>query len=130
MNPKTAITRHPVHGTIGATPVRPSVHVPHPIEPVHSADFCEVRWLDGHTYRFKPGNQAKAIEVLWEHWEMGMGLHEKKIGERICSGSDRFRLIHAFREKGRTMHPAWNRMIVSDGRGRWRLSPRKRGITE
>ncbi|HXC53132.1 MAG TPA: hypothetical protein VN634_19750 [Candidatus Limnocylindrales bacterium] len=88
----------------------------------HTDDFRRVRWF-GTTYTFSP-NQARAVEVLWSHWEQGgLGLTQKVLGDLIDSRSDRFRMRDLFRLSGKTgeMHPAWNTMIHEVDRGMYAL---------
>ena len=94
--------------------------------PAHSDDFTSVNWF-GTNYEFDIGNQAKAIALLWTEYEKGgLGLHEKTIGEKIGSSSNRFRLCHVFRDV-----PAWGKMIqsVEGKRGQFKLAPPP-GITK
>ena len=101
----------------------------------HSADFTTVNWY-GTLYRFKKGNQAKAIECLWKEFEAGgHSLAEKTIGEAIGSDADDFRLAHVFRckvpskargsresKQADPMHSAWGKMIVKVSAGCFALA--------
>ena len=75
-------------------------------KPTHNADFTEVKWF-GKRYAFTKGIQSRAIEMLWVEFEKGgFSIHEKTIGEKTESSSERFRLRDVFRN-----HPAWGTMI-------------------
>jgi hypothetical protein len=100
--------------------------------PSHSLDFTSVDWF-GQRYTFRPGQQAKAIELLWAEWVRGdFCLSEKTIGDRIGSSSDNFRLLLLFESsklpskknpsRRRETHPAWGVMIVRAGAGLYKLS--------
>lgn len=87
----------------------------------HSADFTSVNWF-GTRYEFNK-TQAECIKLLWPEWEKGgLGLSERTIGEGIRSSSDRYRLVHTFRAKDGSLHPAWGTMIESSAKGIFRLS--------
>jgi hypothetical protein len=89
--------------------------------PAHNADFTRVRWY-GTEYSFSKGSQAHSVRVLWKEWKStGKGLDQATIGERISSGSSRFRLDQVLRSRGKP-HPAMDKMIVSDGPGHFRLN--------
>jgi hypothetical protein len=81
------------------------------------------------TLRFNT-TQALAIALLWKEWEAGgHGLNEATIGDKLESGSDRYRLAHTFRNRG-APHPAWGTMIVRVDRGVYALREPAAGITE
>ncbi len=80
----------------------------------HSEDFLSVIWY-GKEYDFNK-TQAQCVSLLWNNGR----LSEKTIGEKIGSVSDNYRLVHTFRK-----HPAWDKMIVSDGKGIYKLSEKR-----
>jgi hypothetical protein len=83
----------------------------------HSADFSSVHWY-GQDYVFK-GLRAKCVGVLWQAWEHGTPvLHQSTILENAGSAREDQRLALVFKD-----HPAWGTMIVSAGRGLFRLQP-------
>jgi hypothetical protein len=84
----------------------------------HSEDFLSVVWY-GKEYTFNK-TQALCVSLLWENGR----LSEKTIGERIGSVNQNYRLIHTFRNKSKS-HPAWDKIIVSDGKGIFKLSENK-----
>jgi hypothetical protein len=83
----------------------------------HNMDFSQVTW-NGKKYKFNKPQQALSVMYLWEN-KSG---REKSIGEAIGSDAENFRLIHVFRQKDETMHPAWGKMIIPDGKGIFTLS--------
>jgi hypothetical protein len=95
--------------------------------PAHSADFTSVDWF-GAEYRFAKGLQAESVRALWEAWENGTpSLSEKTIAEKSGSANDRFRLEHVFKPANkktgkREPHAAWGAMIVSAGKGLFKLA--------
>ena len=100
-------------------------------KPTHSADFTSVDWY-GTKYQFTKG-QADAVRMLWENWENGTpSLSQGTIGEAV-SGVDQFRLRDLFRtvdvkakkrkKRSMVLHPAWGKMIVSCGKGIFKLNP-------
>lgn len=84
----------------------------------HSEDFLSVVWY-GKEYDFNK-TQALCVKILWDNGR----LSEKTIGEKIGSVSENYRLIHTFRGEQKN-HPAWGKMIVSDGKGIYKLSEKK-----
>lgn len=88
----------------------------------------------GDKYRFAKGQQAQTVRVLWEAWEEGTPtLGQETIGERVGSDALFFSLSHVFRirrtkevkgkkKKVHIRHPAWGTMIVSAGKGIYRLA--------
>jgi len=85
----------------------------------HNEDFTEVLW-NGQKYTFNK-TQALVVEYLWNNRRGS----EKTIGEKLESDNQNYRLRHTFREKkkGKTkMHPAFDKMIVSDGKGIYALN--------
>lgn len=103
--------------------------------PTHSLDFTSVEWF-GHRYTFRPGQQAKAIELLWAEWVRGdFCLSEKTIGDRIGSSSDNFRLSLLFKgnhDQRNLAHAAWGTMIIKVSAGVYKLSappPRRHAIS-
>ncbi len=89
----------------------------------HNDDFTEVLW-NGKKYKFNKPQQALSVEYLWKNKRA----REKSIGEAIGSEADNFRLIHTFRQHGKKtkMHPAWETMIVPDGKGIFALAECKK----
>jgi hypothetical protein len=91
---------------------KPAVH--------HSDDFTSVVWY-GTAYYFKQGMQADSVKALWKQWEKspGLGLHAGTILQTLDSSieRDRFRMPLVFRD-----HPAWGSMIVTAGKGIYRLA--------
>jgi hypothetical protein len=82
----------------------------------HTDDFRSVNWY-GTEYVFTP-TQAACVRVLWEAWERGTpAVGQDAILE--AAGSVGGSLRHVFR-KGK--HPAWGKMIVSPGKGTFRLA--------
>lgn len=86
----------------------------------HSEDYSSVVWF-GKTYNFTK-TQALCVKHLWSEWEKseGLSLSEKTIGEKIGSAADNYKLKHTFRVKRNNkscQHPAWEKMIVSSGKG-------------
>jgi hypothetical protein len=104
----------------GATPVAPPA--PGDAKPAvhHSEDFTTVVWF-GTVYSFGRGMQADSVRVLWAEWEKapGLGLHGGTILDSLDSSieRDRFRFPLVFRD-----HPAWGAMIVSAGKGTYKLA--------
>ena len=100
------------------------------IDTSHSEDFTSVVWF-GEQHSFNK-TQALCVKYLWKEWETNreFGLSEKTIGEQIDSASDNYKLKHTFRVRrdGKYLqHPAWGKMIVSCGKGTFRLnSPPKK----
>ena len=79
----------------------------------HSPDFASVNWF-GTLHVFST-NQAACVRVLWEAWENRTPiLAESTIQDAAGVESE---LRHVFRN-----HPAWNTMIVSPSKGRYRLA--------
>lgn len=81
-----------------------------------SKHFLWLRVLDTW-YQFRPGNQARAFQVLWEAfvragYKDGVGVSQEDIGDAIGSVSERFRMDQTF--KG---HPAFNQVIQRVGKG-------------
>ena len=105
---------------------------------VPSEDFTSVRW-GNKTFDFSPGNQAKAMKVLFEEYRKGgKRLHESTIATKIGSGDTHFRMAHVFRSRSKIKprgknaksrytpyrpHPALGTMIVGNGDGCYRLVP-------
>lgn len=88
----------------------------------HTPDFRSVRWF--HVRHLFSLSQARAIEALWHAWEDGeLALSQKEIGEAVGSSSDDFRLKKLFKDLNSPtgMHPAWDTMIHSLGRGQFAL---------
>jgi hypothetical protein len=86
----------------------------------HADDFKSVKWGDA-TYTFT-AMQAACVKVLWEHWER----QTPRVGEQTileAAGSAGSRLRDVF-DKGK--HSAWGTMIVSDGKGAFRLADPKK----
>jgi len=97
----------------------------------HSKDFTSVVWY-GTRYRFNK-TQARCVRILWQGWETDCpSVSQETLGEAIGSSSSQFRLRDIFRatsRKGKTgstrriqRHAAWGTMIVSDGKGIFRLA--------
>ena len=87
----------------------------------HSEDFTSVVWF-GEQYQFNKGLQAASVKCLWKAWKNGTpSLSQETIGERSGSAASNFRLAHVFRNLGKT-HPAWGKMIVSAGKGMFKLA--------
>lgn len=79
----------------------------------HSQDFASVYWF-GKLYTFSP-NQAACIRVLWEAWNNKTPvLGEPAIQEAAGVDSN---LRNVFRD-----HEAWDTLITSPSKGRYRLS--------
>lgn len=79
----------------------------------HSVDFASVNWF-GTLHAFST-NQAACVRVLWEAWENRTPiLAESTIQDAAGVESE---LRHVFRN-----NPAWNTMIVSPSKGRYRLA--------
>jgi hypothetical protein len=99
------------HASFSSSNSNPPVKV----ETKASEDFTSVLWY-GRNFEFNK-TQAAVIQLLWGEWAKGgLALSEKTIGENIGSTNDRFRLAHVFRK-----HPAWKSMILSAGKGKFRL---------
>ena len=86
----------------------------------HGEDFTWVSWF-GQELRFKKGNQAEIVRVLWEEWEKGgrldgRGLSQETIGEKIGSASTSFSVNDNLRG-----HPALNTMIRPTSKGAFAL---------
>ena len=62
--------------------------------------------------------------MLWEAWENGT----PDVGQETLTGliDSEARLRDVFR-KGKRLHPAWNRMIVTTKKGAYRLQKPERG---
>lgn len=92
--------------------------------PTHAPDFTSVDWF-GTRYTFTKGNQAQAVKALWEAWKQGgHGLSGETICSAVGSSAGRFELAKVFRSRGNgrvAPHPAWGTMIVSFGKGCYRL---------
>jgi hypothetical protein len=92
----------------------------------HSEDFTSVNWFGTH-YTFAKGHQAESVKRLWLAWDANTpDLSEQTIRERIGSSATKFQLSKVFRmktKKGYRKHPAWDTMIVSAGKGVFRLNP-------
>ncbi|MFM7467985.1 MAG: hypothetical protein ACKO37_00570 [Vampirovibrionales bacterium] len=71
-------------------------------------------YINGQEYTFSK-TQAEAIEVMDK---AGKPMHQSEILAETSSSQER--LIGVFRTKGKT-HPAWDVVIVGDGRGNYRL---------
>lgn len=106
----------------GARAARDGMSTPEADNPAieHSDDFTSVRWGE-QVYDFTK-TQAAAIRKLWTAWERGgLSVSEETLAEAVDSKADRFRLLHTFRAKGET-HPAWNTLVVTAGKGSYRLA--------
>ena len=95
--------------------------------PIFSKDFTSLCWNE-IKFAFNK-KQALCIECLFREWDKG-GFHlsEKTIGEMVDSRDDNFKLSKVFRAPnkdaiGYTPHPAWKTIIVSAGKGIFKLSP-------
>lgn len=83
----------------------------------HSPDFVTVRWEGEALPPFTP-LQAACVRVLWEAWmRRTPAISLEAIREAAGSAADRFRVDVTFRD-----HPAWGKMIVRVGKGRYRLA--------
>jgi len=86
----------------------------------HSPDFTSVVWY-GVQHRFTPGQQARAVEILWEAFDSRCPtVGEQTIRDRIGSSDDTFRLFKVFNRRGQK-HPAWETMIHRAGKGVFEL---------
>lgn len=85
----------------------------------HSEDFTSVHWC-GNDYNFTK-TQAACVKVLCEAWENKTpALKEETILEKAGSCGNRLRDVF---DKGK--HPAWGKMIVTVGKGRFQLQKPK-----
>ena len=83
----------------------------------HAIDFRSVKWY-GTEYTFSP-TQAACVKILWDHWERGTPtVGEQTILVEVDSSGDRMRDIFKTKQDA---HPAWGTMIVSSGKGGFRL---------
>jgi hypothetical protein len=91
------------------------------VEVGHSPDYRTVYWY-GTTYSFS-SRQADIVRVLWRQvagtWDR---VGQDYIAEHIDRDDTRpFRMRDAFKSK-KSMHPAWDAMIVSTGKGIFSLA--------
>lgn len=93
-------------------------------ETTHSPDFSTVNWY-GTQYRFSKGNQTGVVKALWKAWSSGKhGLNSETIGSTVKPTSDSFSVRDTFRvRRSNQMHPAWDTMIKSIGKGAFALVP-------
>jgi hypothetical protein len=110
--------RAPLGFLLPSPAAKPSASVPETDKPVrHSEDFTFLHWY-GTDYNFTK-TQAACVKALYEAWENKTPvLTEETILEKAGSCGNRLRDV--FKTKDR-MHPAWNTMIVSTGKGRFQL---------
>lgn len=82
----------------------------------HSPDYHEV-WFRGELFMFGE-LQAKVIRHLHEAWKLGTPwVSGKAILRRAGSGDAAGKFANLFRR-----HPAWQRLLLSNGRGLYRLA--------
>ena len=82
----------------------------------HSPDYREV-WFRGELFMFGE-MQAKVIRHLHEAWKSGSPwVSGKAILRRVGSDDVAAKLANLFRR-----HPAWQRLLLSSGRGLYRLA--------
>jgi len=80
----------------------------------HSADYYEVT-LAGQTYTFGP-SQAGVVRKLHQAFLSGEPWSR---GTDLLAGTDSGRMVDLFKRK---KDPSWRALIMSDGRGKWRLN--------
>ena len=109
-------------GTLSAPAPPPGVCETVAGECRHSDDYRTVFWF-GQNYTFT-ATQARAVELLWREFVKGdLGLSQATVGEDLDSANRNFRLRDLFRVSGASsgMHPAWDTMIQSVGKGIYAL---------
>ena len=85
--------------------------------PKPSPDFSSLTW-NGKRYEFKKGQQAKAIEVLFDAYQQEQTLKADTIKKKIRSKTKDFRLKHVFRG-----NPAFDEIIKRTESGNYTLKP-------
>lgn len=90
--------------------------LPHPLGK-HSADFSTVTW--GREVFIFTEPQSKVVGFLWREWEKGTPYVSNKTLCDLCD-SEGERLRDVFRSNS-IAHPAWQKFIVSVGRGKYKL---------
>lgn len=124
---KAVLARHRLQGTqataVITTPTAEPPHVavaeatPNVLEP--SEDFRSMNW-NGTLYEFTP-TQSRCLEVLYKAWQSRSPvIGQDLILERADSNSEKLRDVF---DKGK--HPAWGTLIVSPGKGLFRLVEQK-----
>lgn len=79
----------------------------------HSADFASVYWF-GTRYEFTPA-QARCVRALWAAWRNGTPVLRQAELQEEADVSSGIRGVFQ-------RHPAWRTMIVSPGKGQYRLA--------
>ncbi len=93
-------------------------------ECTHSPDFASVRWYGVHL-TFRAGQQAKAVNVLWQGWENGTPEVSQDEIKRQIGAADSFRMDKLFKDS-----PALGVMIHRENQ-LWKLDrPNKLSVPD